>query len=200
MREKHLKRWAFSKWEQLCVSVSASRLCCCLVANSKGRESVKPAACEKGIDSGVPPILCMHHINVLEAVEVKWLFWKPTDEPGLEERRPHVLEESFWSAFIYLQNDTNKLQRDALSNSSEVTAGFVHMSDHRNIMSSVSKQEHLIEGKEAKIFGKRFKIGPPFIRWSHFHNNIWIMILLKLGFLFWNGKIAIIMTWHFVHC
>lgn len=44
------------------------------VVDNKGRESVSPAACEKrekGIDTGVFPVLSMHHINVLKTVEIQ---------------------------------------------------------------------------------------------------------------------------------
>lgn len=62
------------------------------------------------------PVVSMHYVNVLETVEIERLLWKPADESGLEERCPHVLEESLGPAFIYLQNETNKSHcEDALS-------------------------------------------------------------------------------------
>lgn len=82
----------------------------------KGRESDEPAACEEGVDPGVAPVVSMHYINILETVEIERLLWKTADESGLEERRPHVLEEPLGPAFIDLQNETNKSQcEDALS-------------------------------------------------------------------------------------
>lgn len=69
----------------------------------KGRETVLPGACEQGIDPGVVPVVGVHHIYILETVEIERLLRKSADKSRLEERRPHVLEESFRSAFICLQ-------------------------------------------------------------------------------------------------
>lgn len=89
-----------------------------LVADRTGRESVSPATCEEGVEFCITPVLGVQDKYVLETVEVERFVRNPADEPCLEERCPHVLEEPFGSSFVYLQKkDTNKnhKHKDAIS-------------------------------------------------------------------------------------
>lgn len=69
---------------------------------TEGRKSVEPAAREQGVDPGVVPVVAVHHVCVLEAVEIERLLREPADQSRLEERCPHVLEEPFGAAFVHL--------------------------------------------------------------------------------------------------
>lgn len=70
---------------------------------------IAPAAWEQRVDPCIVPIVSMHYEDVLEAIEVQGLVGEPADEPSLEKRRPHVLEESFGSTFIHLEIEEQKL-------------------------------------------------------------------------------------------
>lgn len=75
---------------------------------AEGRTSVSPAAREEGVDSGVVPLVGVHHVYVLEAGEIEGLVREAADQPRLEEGRPHVLEKPFRSAFIHLCIDSGR--------------------------------------------------------------------------------------------
>lgn len=74
-----------------------------LVADRTRRESVSPATREEGVEFCITPVLGVQDKYVLETVEVERFFRNPADEPCLEERCPHVLEEPFGSSFVYLR-------------------------------------------------------------------------------------------------
>lgn len=69
---------------------------------TEGKKSVPPAARKQGVDPAVVPVIGVHHVCVLQAVEIERLLREPADQSRLEEGRPHVLEEPFRSAFIHL--------------------------------------------------------------------------------------------------
>lgn len=75
---------------------------------AEARKSVQPAAGEQGVDPGVVPVISVHHVCVLEPVEIERLLREPADESRLEEGRPHVLEEPFRSTFVHLCLETGE--------------------------------------------------------------------------------------------
>lgn len=81
-------------------------------------------------------------MNVQESVEIERLLGKATDESGLKESGPDVLEESLWSTLIYLQSDSKTRQmHDELS-------FYLQTEGHKR---GAMKQNRLHEGRSVCI-------------------------------------------------